>query len=450
MSAAEPVKPVDLDAADALVGKIGEESSDADGGTAATASGSGTVSVSQERRRLLEELRAKLKEQEGLLGELEEQLDMQGDDNAGERNIPESSGFPNAASASAAPVTAGTFAVTPELNEKLQKLQQEYAAALGTQENNAAQQIKYLEAMQHTYGLSQVGIEAQMQKLQKAVLDGMARLGLAGGNLHAGLDAVQSGLKAVNGAKIYDSTDGDTSKIRIVPIEWKGDADGANWDFPFLQVDSSTSSSSKVAAVLKTVQYVQIPKDSLSHLRPWRNYYRFAIDGSKGGRGWLHEMQRQASLLNDLGLFVAMCRHGFDDVSVSLRSDPTNMKIATHHWWSAVVKDEPAFQTLFGQRFLSEIQNSKKEIRIRSIGWCSKYFDGNSENPCPPGWSSDSRGEENVAGFSEKLHHMTSDEFGNPEAFRLQVECAAPRNDRPEIFGVFRRVFVEFWWRKEA
>ncbi|CAD7964710.1 unnamed protein product [Amoebophrya sp. A25] len=317
------------------------------------------------------------------------------------------------------------------------------------------------EGMQHTSGLSPGGIEEQMQKLQEAV-HGMARLLHAGGNLHAvaGLDAVLRRLEAANGAASYDSTDGATSRIAIVPIKWEDNAPGANWEFPFLQVNSRKSSSSKVA-VLKTVQFVQIPEGKLSALLPWRSYYRVAFDGmSKVGAPWHGDWPLQAKFLVDAKLFAAICQHEYD-ASVSLESDKTNERIKgvglggqddRQFWWNAVIEDKTKLEELFGQAdaFQTQIRDGDKSVSIESITPCNGDYKGREE-PCR--LVDRKIGETIVADMSSRLgldKMINSETPKTPEPRGYKVECAAQQNVGSSSRAVFRKVFVEFWLRKLA
>ncbi|CAD7964714.1 unnamed protein product [Amoebophrya sp. A25] len=325
---------------------------------------------------------------------------------------------------------------------------------------NRGQGRQAAEAMQRTSGLSPGGIEDQMQKLREAV-DGMARLLQAGGNLHAvaGLDADLRRLEAMNGATIYDSTDGATSRIAIVPIIWEDNAlaPGANWDFPFLQVDSSTSSSSKVA-ILKTVQFVQIPEGELSAQLPWRSYYRVAFDGmSEVGAPWRGDWPSQANFLDDAKLFRAMCQYGYD-VSVSLQSDQTNRRIKSNrrYWWNEVENIENAekHEKLFGgaENFRTQIHDGRKKISIKSITACEGDYELPSVDPCTTRLRG-TYGETIEATLRKHLNDNRINKEGTHTQQKTtplvyKVECAAERiNGHMEVF---RNVFVEFWSRKLA
>ncbi|CAD7932050.1 unnamed protein product [Amoebophrya sp. A25] len=359
-----------------------------------------------------------------------------------------------------ATVAGGTLAVI--LNERLQELQRGYVHSLGGTEEDLAKQIEYLGFVQAANSEAHAVIKTQAEDLERNLrtsIAGMDNLQGSFAGFSASLLAALDGLKALNGAKLYRSTDGPTSNIRIVPIEWKDiGGDEVNWEFPFQQGGSAM----KTSAALKTVQYVQIPKNRLDAARPWRSYYRVAMDVSEAGvqEQVDTEWERQVSLVNDRALFDAMCRHGLD-VSASLGLDVTNKKIASggkSHPWNAVFNDEAEFEALFGaeNEFAEQIQNHGTEIRIPLITKCTPHHANQKVDPCNHHLLSRRQVAWPVADVSDALKDererdiLFKTSIKKPqvsEGRRIQVQCAAPTQDEVSEFQVFRRVFVEFWRR---
>ncbi|CAD7964706.1 unnamed protein product [Amoebophrya sp. A25] len=372
-----------------------------------------------------------------------------------------------------AALVAGTLPVTPELSTKLQDLQQEYVASLGTQHNLAREaegQIENLRKVQEANAASHADIEERMQNLEESLrklVNGMGELQSTYANLRVGFDAGIYGLQAVNGAKFYPSADlyfpHSDAAIRIVPLAWSVKFDRhVDWAYPFQQIDSNGNGKVADGALSKTVQYVKIPNAMLSHARPWRSYYRIAIDGSSKGADWMREWDRQIELLNDVGLFKAMCYHEYD-VSAAFKTDLTNTRITESYEWNACFDrvNENNMKSEVGQdsiTFQQQIRTGERAITIISIGRCTGFLHLNTD-PCTVAVLRDPFSE-GFGGSQDQLtpwlqthvfkkEFFASAVFKNPDDNRLLVKCGTAKGAplRTSDVKEFRKVLVEFWWR---